>query len=91
MEVAGYTLSPQLVSEFDALKLRDWSAPGDLHWLQVGAADAGVPPAAKAAMDALETGGVKTQFATFDGEPFWSTAEIALAPALIDATVAVFA
>ncbi len=90
VEIAGYELAPALVNEFDGLMLRDLPACGTLHWVNIGRTDDPPSPANKAVLDHLAEREFAVQFQSVDGEPFWSTAEIALAPMAIDATVAAF-
>ena len=90
VEVAGYTLSPKLVRELDALNLRQWPLPNELHWFCVGEQDAPPLPASSGVIQALSERQVVTHYRSVAGEPFWSTAEIALAPALIEVTEAFF-
>ena len=89
VEVAGYMLSPALVNEFDELMLRDLPECGALHWLNIGRADDAPSPVVQGVLDHLSVRDLNARFQSLDGEPFWSTAEIALAPALIDATVTI--
>ena len=86
VEIAGYWLSPQLVSEFDGLHLRDLRGVLNARWLQVQEGEA-PPPAARSVIDQLADQDVSVEFTAVGGEPFWSTVEIALAPELIAATV----
>ncbi|MFK7886865.1 MAG: hydrolase 2, exosortase A system-associated [Gammaproteobacteria bacterium] len=86
VEVAGYWLSPDLVAQFDALHLRDLDSVARLDWLQVQDTEE-PPPAVRTVMGALQERGIEVDFAVASGEPFWSTVEISLAPALIDVTV----
>lgn len=90
VEVAGYTLSPALVNEFDDLMLRDLPACGAVHWMNVGRADDQPSPVVQGVLDHLSARDIDATFQSHDGEPFWSTVEIALAPDLIAATVDVF-
>lgn len=87
VEVAGYWLNPSLVAGFDGLHLKNLPAVCPMHWFQVqDSTDA--PPPAQTVLDKLTSAGAEPVFEAVTGEPFWSTAEISLAPALIDATCA---
>jgi exosortase A-associated hydrolase 2 len=87
VEVAGYALTPRLVADLEALDLAQARDAGRIDWLQIGAAGADRSPAQQRAVAALEGAGVDVHWQSVDGEPFWSTAEIATAPLAIEATV----
>lgn len=92
VEVGGYEITPGLAAAIDALRL-DELAPrrGAVHWLEVVAPDAGKPPGAQRIVDAWTVAGMDLVSREVVGEPFWSTAEIATCPELLDATVAALA
>lgn len=88
VEVAGYWLHPDLVAGLDALHLKTLCSTGRVDWLSVQADDT-LPAAATTVVAALEKQSVDVRVRIVGGEPFWSTAEIALAPDLIDASIEV--
>jgi hypothetical protein len=92
LEVAGYTLSPAMADALDALDSKVLAPPCPTHWLEV-APEAGrpLPPAAGAVLQAWQAQGAAVQAHVVAGAPFWSTPEIATSPALLAATVAIFA
>lgn len=81
VEVAGYWLHPDLVAGFDGLLLKSLANVARLDWFSVQS-DETLPAAAQNVVQALGEQGVEVRTHIVDGEPFWSTAEIALAPAL---------
>lgn len=91
VEVAGYRLTPALVHGFDALDLAGARSEQPIEWFGIGAKPGAQPPAIARAVAAVTAAGNRVHYHACDGEPFWATAEIATAPALIDATVALLA
>jgi exosortase A-associated hydrolase 2 len=90
LEVAGYPLAAELVRAIDArtfaASVPDRCPP--VRWFDVASSASMSPsPATAAALAALQTRGVGVTHATCEGPPFWATAEIAVAPGLVDATV----
>jgi exosortase A-associated hydrolase 2 len=91
-EVAGYELSPALIAQLAALDLietlRETSCP--VHWMEVIAQGAsGLPPASQRAVDGLATAARCVPTDAIAGDPFWSTPEQTLVPALIERTLGV--
>lgn len=90
LEIAGYTLTPALAAAIDGIALAGMARPEcAVHWLDVMAqAGRGMAPArATAAARCVEQGWqLSTQ--TVQGPAFWSSQEIAEAPALLDASLA---
>lgn len=91
LEVAGYALAGDLVRAIDACNfaasLPDRCPP--IRWLEVASSPSATPPpATAAALATLRARGIDVAHATCEGPPFWTTAEIAVAPALLDATAA---
>ncbi len=85
LEIAGYILSPALAQAIDALDLATMAPACPAHWFElVASEDRPVPPAA-ARISALWPACVTQAVA---GPPFWSTQEVAEAPALLAATCA---
>lgn len=87
LEVAGYTLAPELVSCIDALDLKNMAARATvpIDWLEISSAiDKPLAPVSRGVVDALGQHGIKVRAATVVGEPFWNSLEIEVAPALIE-------
>ncbi|MRV75864.1 hydrolase 2, exosortase A system-associated [Duganella sp. FT92W] len=91
LEVAGYTLSPALADALDGLDSKTLAPPCPTHWFEL-APDAGrtLPPAGASVLQAWQAQGADVQVQVVAGAPFWSTPEIAISPALLDATTAIF-
>jgi exosortase A-associated hydrolase 2 len=94
VEVAGYVLSRELVSGLEGVA--DPLAHADcwesFHWLEVSAAGVDVPVAAsQRSIAAMRVRGQRVQGLALEGEPFWATPEIAVVPALVEATVSCLA
>ncbi len=93
LEVAGYPLAPALAADLDALR---FAPPGagalpDLHWLEVSTASPPAPgPLAADQVARWAAGGGRATASAVAGDPFWSTVEITVVPALVAATVAAF-
>jgi len=88
LEIAGYTLSPDLAAAIDQLDASRLAPSCPVHWLEVvGAEGRPLPPAAQRVLQAWQNCDGRAQ--TVAGPPFWATQEIAEAPALLDATRAV--
>lgn len=91
LEIAGYRLSPALLDALEALDLNPPAAQAAprAHWFELAArGDARLSDAAVAAADAWAAAGSGLQPRLLTGVAFWATAEIAVEPALIDATLA---
>lgn len=90
LEVAGYDLNPTLVQKIDAVRLTQLAPSfGSNHgWFEVISDDGGdLTPAGQTVVENWREAGTAVAARTILGEPFWSTQEMATAPALIDATV----
>jgi exosortase A-associated hydrolase 2 len=88
IEIAGYDLSATLIAELEPLELktvlRDWQSA---VWFELVAdAGAGMSPAASRGIAAAAALGLDIDGRAVVGEPFWATPEIAVVPALADAT-----
>ncbi len=85
LEIAGYALSPALAQAIDALDAAAMTPPCPVHWFELVAAEGrALPPgAARISADWPECSAHAVE-----GPQFWSTQEIAEAPALIAATCA---
>jgi exosortase A-associated hydrolase 2 len=94
LEVAGYELSSKLVADIDGVRLDAALGPqlGDIHWLEVVRDASGeMPGAARASVQRAQDSGHRVHAGSVVGEPFWSSTEIVLNPALIDRTIEVLA
>ena len=90
IEVGGYELGPDLAGAIDPLRLEHLLDPRSppIEWLEVVAADANaLSPASRRVIDAWRTRGIDVRAHAVAGAPFWSSTEIATAPALLEATV----
>lgn len=88
LEVAGYALTSQLASEISALTMKGLRpAPGSrVLWLEVGAAESDLSPAAGELAGQWRSDGVHVVSGVADGPPFWSLAEPEPCPDLVAAT-----
>ncbi len=95
VEVAGYTLAPDLVSHIDTLDLSGLAAkqlPESICWFEVSGSDDGSFPAlAGRIADDLISSGVPVNKTVISGPQFWATPEIAIVPDLLSATTMLFA
>lgn len=88
VEVGGYLLSPVLARDLGQLKLAAMPPPGPLAWLETAASGAtGVTPASLRVIDRWQAHGANVETAVVAGDPFWTTQEISVCPALIDLTL----
>jgi exosortase A-associated hydrolase 2 len=90
IEVAGYTLAPALVSALDPLRLE--SLPENdatpIDWFDVVSDPSrGAAPAGERIRKAWAARGLRVRHRLVAGPPFWSSVEIAIAPALVKATL----
>lgn len=92
IEVAGYALSPALAAALDQVDLATMPPPAvPVQWLEVlPSAERGMPPVAARQIAAWREAGVPLHTATVVGPAFWTTQEISLCPALLEATSALF-
>lgn len=93
LEIAGYSLSPELFDAIDCLDLREIDAPCgiDISWFEVVGSDGQEPALLSTKLaNGWTEAGVKLDLKVVQGEQFWASQEIGLAPELIDATVACF-
>lgn len=94
VEVAGYAISPGLAADLEAVDLerlvRAESPPID--WIEaVAAPERPLAPASRALIERWSTAGVRAQAHPCVALPFWSTPEIVVPQAFIDATARVAA
>ena len=89
VDVAGYSLSPQLAAELAAALLQPSPRQARLVWLETTTRDpAALSPAAAQQLRAWEAAGWSVQARAVQGPPFWHATEIEEAPELIQATLA---
>lgn len=94
VEVAGYALPPLLFTQVEAVTMGALKVPSRLNigvLEVVGDATKGPLPVTCKQIEAWQSLGVSCMAETVQGEPFWMTQEIALAPALIDVTTSYLA
>ncbi len=94
LEVAGYRLNAELVSQMSALRLVAMeNFPGvRIDWFEVvNSQKKTLPMAAKKLIEQWQQAGFDIYCCEVTGEAFWSTQEIAMAPELIGATADVMA
>ena len=93
IEVGGYELTPELVTAIDAL--HGEQMPGNdcppVSWLEL-APDEGrsLSPASLKVIERWRKAGIHVKTKQVVGPPFWSSAEIAEAPLLLQATTQIF-
>lgn len=94
IEVGGYELAPELVQAIDTLRLEtmaDRHSP-PIDWLELSAEPVGAPsPASQRVIGAWQSQGIRASAHAVTGPAFWSSAEIAVAPNLIEITADIFA
>jgi uncharacterized protein len=88
IEVAGYTLSPELAVPLEAAEMDLPKRPARIAWLEVGAsAEEEISPAARLRIAAWQHAGHFVEAQVVSGSRFWQTVEISECPALVDATL----
>jgi len=88
VEVAGYTLAPELALPLEAAELDVPKTPTRITWLEVGAStDAELSPTARLRIAAWQQAGHCVEAQVVSGSRFWQTVEISECPALVDATL----
>lgn len=87
LEVAGYALTPRLANEMSGLTMKSLRPPAGSRvlWLEVGAADSGLSPAAAELAGEWRDNGVHVVSGVAGGPPFWSLAEPEPCPDLVTA------
>jgi exosortase A-associated hydrolase 2 len=89
LEVGGYQLHPELASALERVRPTAPVGGTRVDWFELaGAPGASLPPASQRVVDEWRGAGVSVHVRTTAGEAFWSTQEMAVAPALLDATLA---
>lgn len=89
VEIAGYTLHPELAAAIDGLDLGALPLPGvPVAWLEIVAApERPIVHVSRQIVERWRGGGVHVDPVAVAGEPFWSTPEITQVPPLIEATL----
>jgi len=90
VEIAGYELAPALAAALEGIDASVLAPRGcRLDWFEVmPAAGRALPPAANRVAATWKAQGIDLGVHLVQGEPFWTTPEIAECPALLDATSA---
>ncbi len=92
IEVAGYTLAPQLVGAIDACDGARLLAPCPVDWIEsVASLERPEAPAITRLADKWRAAGVNVTLHRVAGPAFWATQEIEESPALVEATTALLA
>lgn len=92
LEVAGYELHPELFAEIDQQQLRGFSAAAfpRVNWVEIASKSGkAIGHASQQVIDEWRAEGVTIQGHVVEGAPFWTTPEIATAPALIELSAAI--
>jgi exosortase A-associated hydrolase 2 len=89
LEIAGYTLNPQLASGIDGADARALGPRCRIGWFEVtAAAGRPLPPAAVRVADTWRLQGSRVDVHLVQGPQFWSAPETIDCPALLEATLA---
>ena len=88
VEVAGYLLGAGLASGLEATKLVPAGTVSRVEWLEVSSQEgAALSPVSEQALKTWQDAGCAAHAQVVQGPAFWSTAEIEVAPVLIDTSV----
>jgi uncharacterized protein len=88
VEVAGYSLSPQLALGLDGAGLELPASEAPIAWFEIsGDAGAGLSPAATRRIEILRAAGHRVHSESVNGLPFWQTQEIAECLELVEKTI----
>lgn len=93
IEIAGYGISAMLATGLSQSNLESHNASGfaQVLWAETSSGAAGeLSPGASRTVQQWRSDGVRVAAAAIDGEPFWMTTEIAMAPMLLNATTDFF-
>jgi exosortase A-associated hydrolase 2 len=91
LEIAGYSLAPELAAAIDALDLAQMAPALPVHWFEVvPAPDRPLPPGAARVTAAWREAAVAMHIHVLACPPFWSTQEVTECPALLQATSTLF-
>lgn len=88
VEIAGYTLHPELAAEIESLAVTNFLSESlpCIDWFEMGGLSGALPPASKTCADKLRGAGSQVRVETIEGDPFWTTTEIAVSERLIEKT-----
>jgi exosortase A-associated hydrolase 2 len=93
LEIAGYTVSPELAFAVDGVRM-DGLRPGKgahLQWFEVAAERSErLLPSSQRVIETWRQAGLRGSAMTVEGDPFWALQETTLAPDLIAATTNTF-
>ncbi|MCP5197455.1 MAG: hydrolase 2, exosortase A system-associated [Gammaproteobacteria bacterium] len=88
LEVAGYELHPELALALEKIQPITPSSGVRVDWFEVtGIADGSPSPASRHLMEQWRHAGATVHLQAVVGDAFWTTQEIAEAPALLEATL----
>jgi exosortase A-associated hydrolase 2 len=88
VEIAGYPLHPSLAAGLEKASLDPPPRAGRVEWFEVQAQPGDEPsPAAARVAGIWQSAGFEVRTQVVAGPPFWQTADIEEAPALLDATL----
>jgi exosortase A-associated hydrolase 2 len=89
IEIAGYSLNPQLAAGLDAADARALGPRCPITWLEVtNAAGRALPPAAVRVADTWRLQGSRVDVVQVEGPQFWTAPETIDCPALVAASLA---
>lgn len=91
VEIAGYTLAPDLAQGLDAAELAPPARPhpnARIMWIELSSRpEPALAPASVKCIERWQAAGWQVDSAVLPGPTFWQTVEIEEAPALLDATL----
>lgn len=94
VEVAGYDVNGRLARQLDALQLAPLvdRSLGHLHWMELTRdVQAPLPTPSMQCIESLRGCGTQVQIHRHTGEPYWSSTEIVVNAALVEATITALA
>ncbi len=85
VEIAGYTLAPELVRAIDAAELKKLIQAGtpQINWFEVAPAARNISPVSQKIVDVWRSEGIRVDAVAMVGEPFWNSPEIGIVSELI--------
>lgn len=93
IEVGGYELAPELVTAIDELRIERMLSKDSppVSWLELTSEEGrSFAPASQRVLEQWREKGIYVDAKQITGPPFWSSAEIAEAPMLLQATTQIF-
>jgi exosortase A-associated hydrolase 2 len=93
IEVGGYELTPELVTAIDGLRIEELSSRDSppVSWLELTSEEGrSLAPASQRVIERWRENGIHVDAKQVTGPPFWSAAEIAEAPELLQTTTRIF-